>query len=100
MNMPQIDHVVVLMLENRSFDSLLGRLYPKSAAFDGLAGNETNFVGSAPYQVWTSADAQIDPCVPSPDPAELFDDMTEQIFGPPPLSKTPTMGGFASNYAK
>ena len=29
-----IKHVVVLMLENRSFDNLLGKLYPKTAAFD------------------------------------------------------------------
>jgi phospholipase C len=25
-----INHIVVLMLENRSFDCLLGKLYPKS----------------------------------------------------------------------
>jgi phospholipase C len=34
----KIDHIVVLMLENRSFDSLFGKLYPKSNAFEGLAG--------------------------------------------------------------
>ena len=28
----KIDHIVVLMLENLSFDSLLGTLYPKSEA--------------------------------------------------------------------
>jgi phospholipase C len=38
----KIEHVVVLMLENRSFDSMLGRLYPKSDAFDGLSGSECN----------------------------------------------------------
>ncbi|HZT20717.1 MAG TPA: alkaline phosphatase family protein, partial [Dongiaceae bacterium] len=37
-----IEHVVVLMLENRSFDCMLGRLYPKSARFDGLDGSESN----------------------------------------------------------
>jgi phospholipase C len=31
----QINHIVVLMLENRSFDSVLGMLYPASARFDG-----------------------------------------------------------------
>ena len=40
MSLGQIDHIVVLMLENRSFDSMLGRLYPKSATFDGLDGTE------------------------------------------------------------
>src|SRR6516165_10718610 len=38
----KINHVVVLMLENRSFDNLLGKLYPKSNGFDGPARNETN----------------------------------------------------------
>jgi phospholipase C len=37
MSLGKIDHIVVLMLENRSFDSMLGKLYQKSATFDGLA---------------------------------------------------------------
>ena len=37
-----IDHIVVLMLENRSFDNLLGALYPTSPQFDGLDGTESN----------------------------------------------------------
>jgi phospholipase C len=37
-----IDHVILLMLENRSFDHLLGYLYPKSDTFDGLDGTECN----------------------------------------------------------
>ena len=37
-----INHIVVLMMENRSFDSMLGRLYPKSDGFDGINGTETN----------------------------------------------------------
>ncbi len=35
-SMADIKHVVVLMLENRSFDALLGRLYANRADFDGL----------------------------------------------------------------
>ena len=38
----KINHFVVLMLENRSFDNLLGRLYPKANTFDGLSGDEFN----------------------------------------------------------
>jgi hypothetical protein len=34
-SLQKIDHIVVLMLENRSFDSLLGTLYPKSDSFEG-----------------------------------------------------------------
>jgi phospholipase C len=43
-----IDHIVVVMLENRSFDHMLGFLYapgntsPLGQPFDGLTGNESN----------------------------------------------------------
>ena len=37
-----IDHIVVLMLENRSFDHMLGFLYDKSDRFEGLDGTESN----------------------------------------------------------
>src|SRR6516162_5077231 len=37
-----INHIVVLMLENRSFDCLLGTLYPTSNSFKGLNGTEQN----------------------------------------------------------
>ena len=37
-----LDHVVVVMFENRSFDNLLGRLYQPGevASFEGVAGKE------------------------------------------------------------
>ena len=48
-NLDKIDHIVVLMLENRSFDNMLGWLYdpdnrppfdkvPRSQTFEGLSG--------------------------------------------------------------
>jgi len=44
-----IEHVVVLMLENRSFDHMLGFLYadtgnssPAGHPFEGLTGTESN----------------------------------------------------------
>ena len=52
----RIEHVVVLMLENRSFDSMLGKLYPKGPGFDGLSGDETNpQTGVNEVRVWGSA---------------------------------------------
>ena len=36
----RIDHIVILMLENRSFDSMLGMLYPTPSSFDGLGGRK------------------------------------------------------------
>jgi phospholipase C len=100
--MADVTHVVVLMLENRSFDSMLGRLYPPGPEFDGLTGQEFNFWNGQQYKVWTSPilTAQA-ACIPNPDPNELFVDMTDQIFGagltPPSV---PTMGGFVENYMK
>jgi phospholipase C len=45
-----IDHVVVLMFENRSFDNLLGRLYRPGevASFEGVLGRDL----SNPIPAW------------------------------------------------
>jgi phospholipase C len=96
--MAVIEHVVVLMLENRSFDSMLGHLYKGRSDFDGLTGNEFNEWKGTRYPVWTSP--KIDPNVlriPKPGPGESFDDMKEQIFGAPPGAAA-NMSGFVSNY--
>ena len=37
-----LQHVVVLMMENRSFDHMLGALHATNPAIDGLTGHETN----------------------------------------------------------
>jgi len=37
-----LKHIVVLMMENRSFDHMLGGLHAVDARINGLAGNETN----------------------------------------------------------
>jgi phospholipase C len=96
----QIDHVVVLMLENRSFDSILGRLYPDDPTYRGLTLNESNVYAGTPYPVWHGEGMGTDiACTPRPDPGELFTDMDEQLFGLPPKPASPTMGGFAANYA-
>jgi phospholipase C len=102
-NLADIRHVVVLMLENRSFDCMLGRLYPNGPGFDGLTGEE--------YNEWTTPDGsrqrvpvwnddRITPravCIPDPDPGELFADIQQQIFGDTPGQAS--MGGFVANYA-
>jgi phospholipase C len=97
----QIKHVVVLMLENRSFDNMLGKLYPKSAAFDGLGGTESNpNQPQQPVPVGNRAGTdQTTMSMPDPDPGELWSDINMQIFGranaPFPA---PTMQGFVQNY--
>lgn len=101
--MAEIEHVVVLMMENRSFDSMLGRLYDDRLDFNGVPKDAMNIWQDKSYPVWTSPGSlSTDSArIPTPDPKEDFSAMTEQIFGPgdPPPAK-PTMGGFVASYAK
>lgn len=96
----KIDHVVVLMLENRSFDSMLGRLCPGDPTYRGLTLNESNDYGATTYPVWHGEGMGTTiACTPKPDPGELFTDMDQQLFGLSRKSPTPDMSGFAANYA-
>ena len=94
-----IEHVVVLMLENRSFDCMLGRLYPGGPNYDGLTLNESNVYGMS-YFVWNDPNmSAANACIPDPDPGELFTDMNLQLFGQSERPNTdPTMSGFAQSY--
>ena len=97
----QIEHVVVLMLENRSFDNILGKLYPPSPEFDGLTGNESNLNGQTVVKVWNSPGTdRTTMSIPTPDPGELWTDINTQLFGAavPPTPPTGNMSGFVSNY--
>lgn len=104
-----IRHVVVLMLENRSFDSMLGALYPERRDFDGLTGAETNVWRrldgtEAAVPVWTGTEpAAAGLGIPERDPGELFDDICAQIGLRPdgsPDPGIPAMGGFVNNYMR
>jgi phospholipase C len=105
-----IKHVVVLMLENRSFDSMLGMLHPHSDAFDGLTGTEQNTWhnqdGPSPQTVTVWKSPVMTPtsaCIPTPDPGELFTDIHMQIHGMADrvsLNPGPTMDGFVDNYMR
>lgn len=101
-SLDRIEHVVVLMLENRSFDSMLGGLYPGRTDFDGLKGTEFNpDADGVPVRVWTSA-ATVEAAmsVPDPDPGELWTDITMQLYGSValPVPSIATMSGFVRNY--
>src|SRR5215469_2410485 len=121
--MPQIlagiEHIVVVMLENRSLDNMLGTLYaagsrptrvlPAGSAteFDGVRPGLTNpansgyFDGDPPQNVALDA-ATASSTVPDPDPEETFVNVTYQIFGPEVPGSTPRwpMQGFVVNYAQ
>jgi hypothetical protein len=85
-----LDHVVVLMFENRSFDNLLGRLYGPGEvrSFEGVIGkNLSNPIPewaehganqkTVPYGVATTMNT------PNPDPGEEFPHINTDLFGMP-----------------
>lgn len=99
-----ITNIVVLMMENRSFDHMLGFLYPAGPNFEGLTGNESNPTGvpAAP----TATVFKISPtdpnisAYPGVDPAEGFISTNFQLFctknaPTPPLA---TNQGFVTSW--
>ncbi len=121
------DHVVVLMLENRSFDNLLGYLYPNGVPDDAPAGREFEGVigknlsnpipssatgQSAPPAGVTSISVSptTDYHQPFPDPGEEYFHVNTQLFDlidgkdqspynlPDPVPAMPGMQGFVKDY--
>jgi phospholipase C len=101
--MPGIEslkHVVVLMMENRSFDHMLGALHATNSAIDGLTGNETNPDSTGvPVTVSPTAEyqSQLDP-----DPDHHFPAVDLQIYGGVTTAqnpnRAPNMQGFVRSY--
>jgi phospholipase C len=121
-----LDHVVVIIFENRSLDNLLGRLYQPGevASFDGVSGRDL----SNPVPEWAAGAAgqkvvpygvAADMNSPSPDPGEEYRHVNTQLFGliDPPGNRgilaekmtapynapagpwrQPAMGGFVADY--
>ncbi|AOJ07384.1 alkaline phosphatase family protein [Burkholderia mayonis] len=102
-----IGHVVVVMFENRSFDTMLGWLYPpgtqpahvlpalSSPQFDGLKPEMANpsTAGKTIPVTREAANSVI------PDPQETFVNVTSQILGPSDANAPwPPMQGFVVNY--
>jgi phospholipase C len=100
----KIEHIVVLVLENRSFDSMLGNLYPGNVRFDGLRGSESNPCHDGPdVPVWRNNEHDnASMSIPTPDPGESFDDINMQLFGlgGKPGAQVPAMNGFVDNYVR
>ncbi len=121
------EHLIVVMFENRSFDNILGWLYPPNevpagARFAGLhQGTYSNPVpgGSevVPAHVYSGPTDRI-MSSPIPDPGEAYPHVNTQLFGTvdppsnadltanrmsapynaPPKGATPTMAGFVQDY--
>jgi phospholipase C len=98
-----IQHVVVLMLENRSFDHMLGFLRSSDYSINGLTGNEGNPRDPAhldpAQEVKVSSDAGF---ILSYDPGHNFHDVNLQLFdnpGGPPATSLPN-AGFILSYSQ
>jgi len=102
-----LDHVVVVMFENRSFDNLLGRLYApgEASSFEGVLGKEL----SNPIPGWAAdgADRGVVPYgvaqnmdTPNPDPGEEYQHVNTQLFGniDPPGNRGVLAGSMAAPY--
>jgi phospholipase C len=119
-----LDHVVLVLFENRSFDNLLGRLYRPGEvpSFEGVTGKDlTNPIPAwaqhgaerqvVPYGVASGMDS------PDPDPGEEYQHTNTQLFGVldeanrfkdatdmvapfnvPDRGQEPTMSGFVADY--
>jgi len=96
--MAEIEHIVVLMLENRAFDHLLGWLNSDHYQIDGLDGSQSN-LDSTGEPVKATKDANYSGDY-DPDVAHDFLNVTQQIFGTqtPAPGATPTMSGFVTSY--
>jgi len=104
-----IKHIIQLMLENRSFDQMLGFLYagtsnlaPNNQPYDGLTGNESNpdDLGRQ-IQVFKIDETSPHPyLMPGADPGEGFFNTNYQLFrtDTPAPGATPTNQGFVINF--
>jgi phospholipase C len=92
-----LKHIVVLTMENRSFDHMLSGLHAVDARINGLTGNETNpDTSGEPAKVHAQAEFQLQL---DPDPDHHFPAVHKQLFdctpGPPAV---PAMQGFVKSY--
>jgi phospholipase C len=115
-----LQHIVVVMLENRSFDNVAGFLYeqnpqpryflPSSTEprYNGMPLDYSNpsnpeyFSGGGPPNPVPVKRGADNSRVPNYDPQELFDDITFQIFGAtmPQPGQAATMNGFLVSYQR
>lgn len=119
-----LDHIVVVLFENRSLDNVLGHLYgpDDGKTFDGVIGKDL----SNPIPAWAEhgADRKVVPYTvatdmdsPNPDSGEEYFHTNTQLFNildehnkykigdgvtapwnAPPAGATPTMDGFVTDY--
>jgi len=93
----QLKHIVVLMMENRSFDHMLGSLAAVNPAIDGITAGLSNpdTTGALVQpQALAAFQGQLDP-----DPDHHFPAVDLQIFGgDTSAGRVPNMQGFVKSY--
>jgi phospholipase C len=97
LGLDKLKHIVVLMMENRSFDHMLGALKATDPRIDGLDGTQSNpdtKGKAAPAEPLAEFQGQLDP-----DPDHHFPGVDLQIFnGDTTPGRVPTMQGFVKSY--
>ncbi len=114
----QIKHIVVLMMENRSFDNMLGWLYdPENnkapfnqqppSNFEGLYGKKLSNPGPEGDPIPVGEESHL--AYPLPDPGETYENVYCQLYNeakvpaldqvPPDPPQPPEMKGFVTNYS-
>ncbi len=105
--MASLDHVFVLMLENRSFDHLFGfsgltgtdAVTGANTTIDGLSGDESNTLQGHVYSVQRGADWAM-----PVDPGHEFPNVLDQLCGPGIPYSTPypaiNRSGFVDSYSR
>ncbi len=93
-----LKHIVVLMMENRSFDHVLGFAGSPTWKIDGLNGDETN-EDSTDGVARVSSDADYSGDLKEDPGHHVFDTLT-QLYGDPNTSvqQKPSMEGFVLSY--
>src|SRR6185312_1812069 len=93
----QLKHIVVVMMENRSFDHMLGSLQAVNPDIDGVRpglGNPDTQGASVAPQPGAAYQGELDP-----DPDHHFPAVDLQIFGGVTgAGRTPNMQGFVKSY--
>src|SRR5450432_888579 len=93
----QLEHIVVLMMENRSFDHMLGSLKAVDSRIDGVTDQMSNpdtTGASVKPQAKADFQGQLDP-----DPDHHYPAVDLQIFGgDTSATRQPNMQGFVKSY--
>lgn len=99
MDPSKIKHVFALMLENRSFDHMLG--YSNLPGIDGLIGKNLSNPDTSGEAIPATPDANYAGDFDR-DPGHDFDDVTLQLYGThtPAVGRQPDMTGFVESYGE